>query len=119
MRGKKEREVLNKIREQGSFEEMMNRPLFPDAFEIGAKFLSDKDVDVHRMLNDWIFHPDSISIAPQNFTQPPEKMWDVLSLTEKWKDFALLAIRTVSLAVSEAEVERVLYREHTAKQAGL
>jgi hypothetical protein len=110
----RERNELSQLLEFGTFEEAMEGPVFPLILRKAGEFLQtiaerlSLGVKIPEMLNSWLFEPHKLPVIPGTLELPPDEMWAQISTAEAWKPLAEIALRIVSLSVSEAEVERVI-----------
>jgi hypothetical protein len=75
----------------------------------GSRQKIEKDATwIAEKLSNWVFHLDKFPIAIDNLDLPPDDMWTVISADEEWRPFAQMAVRIVTLVISEAEMERTI-----------
>jgi hypothetical protein len=68
--------------------------------------------DIPTTMRRWMCRPKGEMIFLDiSSWMPPEETWSFAAQDDSWKMFALLALRIVAAAPSEAEVERVMSRQ--------
>jgi hypothetical protein len=92
----------------------MEGPVFPLILRKAGESLQtiaetlNLGVKIPEMLNMWLFDPHKLPVIPSTLELPPDEKWAQISTAEAWKPLAEIALRIVSLTVSEAEIERVI-----------
>jgi hypothetical protein len=106
-------DVETMLRAFPTFQEATQGGVFQNLYNVAEAFLVrqaailELDIDVRQKLREWVLSRDP-PIPNEFLTHDPDEIWRRIAMTDAWRPFAVLALRIVSLAVSEAEVERTI-----------